>query len=72
MSISSTSSVAASIVSSLAQEANESAAQTKAEAAKGDHQAIQKLARLQAQGGGGAAGPQPTVDSAAGKINATA
>ena len=51
-------------------EAIETAAQTKAEAAKGDQQAIRKLARTQA--------PKHTqsteqhVDSAKGKLNATA
>jgi hypothetical protein len=38
----------ASAVQSSAQEALETAAQTKAEAAKGDQQAIRKLARAQA------------------------
>ena len=47
--------VKAAAAASLAQEANETVAQTKAEAANGDTQAIQKLARLQIQR------PQPQV-----------
>ena len=47
---SATSSNAAAILqAALAQEANETVAQTKAEAANGDSQAVQKLARLQIQ-----------------------
>ena len=76
MSVSSTSNVAASIIASLVQEATETAAQTKAEAAKGDRQAIQKLARQQAQaansGPAAQSAPQPGADTATGKLNATA
>ncbi len=40
---------AAILQAAAAQEANETVAQTKAEAAKGDTQAVQRLARLQIQ-----------------------
>jgi hypothetical protein len=70
MTISNSSNVAASVLASVGAEATETAAQTKTEAAKGDHQAIQKLARQQAQTA--ASAPQATVDSSAGKINTTA
>jgi len=47
MNVPSSNSVTSSIIAGIAQEAGETMAQTKAEAAKGDHQAIQKLARQQ-------------------------
>ncbi|MGH7969890.1 MAG: hypothetical protein ACREIC_14295 [Limisphaerales bacterium] len=51
-------------VKSMAQEAMETAAQTKAEAAKGDQQAVRKLA---AQAAAGAQAPeQPTCQSGRG------
>lgn len=54
MNIASISSSAAqqSLAASSSQEATETLAQTKLEAAKGDQQAIQRLARLQAQQAG--------------------
>ncbi len=42
-------SISGTAFSSAAQEAKETVAQTKAEAAKGDQQAVQKLAKEQAQ-----------------------
>jgi hypothetical protein len=62
-----------SALKNMTQEATETLAQTKAEAAKGDPQAIRKLAMLQAAKGGQSQ-PQPanTVDSAMGKLNAKA
>jgi hypothetical protein len=76
MNVTSTSSVAATIIASISQETTETEAQTKAEAARGDHQAIQKLARQQALAGKSAAAtpsvPQPAADATIGKLNATA
>jgi hypothetical protein len=50
-----TSATSTNAAASFMQEAAETVAQTKAEAAKGDSQAVQKLARLQVQN------PQPQV-----------
>ena len=52
---------------SAAQEAKETAAQTQTEAAKGDQQAVRKLAAQQA-----AQAPTPSVDSNRGLISAHA
>ena len=49
MNVSNSTNVTSSIIAGIAQEAGETQVQTKAEAAKGDHQAIQKLAREQGQ-----------------------
>ncbi len=76
MNVSNTSKVAAALIASVTAEASETASQTKAEAAKGDHQAIQKLARQQAQTASSPQVaqpvPQPVVESTSGKLNATA
>jgi hypothetical protein len=61
-------------VKSMAQEATETLAQTKAEAAKGDQQAIRKLAALQVAGGGPSS-PKPVdadADGDSGKLDAKA
>ena len=65
MTISSSSSYA----SNMTQEATETAAQTKAEAAKGDQQAVRKLAQQQQAA---QAPVESTVDSEKGEINAQA
>ena len=58
---------------SMTQEANETIAQTKAEAAKGDQQAIRRLATQPvAKGTQSQSQPANTVDSAMGKLNAKA
>jgi hypothetical protein len=57
-------------IKSMAQEAMETAAQTKAEAAKGDQQAIRKLALTQAQKNAESA-PQ-TAETPKGRLNAKA
>jgi len=76
MTISSSSNIAAAVIAGVTQEANETAAQTKTEAAKGDRQAIQKLARLQAQAAASAptqqSAPQPAASTAPGTLDATA
>jgi hypothetical protein len=57
-------------VKAMAQEAMETAAQTKAEAAKGDQQAVQKLAREQAANNAQSA--QKPTESAEGRLNVIA
>jgi len=59
--ISSVTSGAASNIGASVQEAMETIAQTKAEAAKGDPQAIQKLARMCAAQNPQSAGPPPAA-----------
>jgi hypothetical protein len=54
----------------MAQEAMETAAQTKAEAAKGDRQAIRKLAATQAPAS--AQNPQPPTNTTKGRFDAKA
>ena len=66
-----------SLAKSQAQEASETASQTKAEAAKGDQQAIRKLAKQQAaqQSNSAPSTPPPSnniVDSDAGKLDVKA
>lgn len=57
---------------SMTQEATETLAQTKAEAAKGDQQAIRKLATEQMASGAQSSSQTAEVDSNKGKLNATA
>ena len=57
---------------SMTQEATETLAQTKAEAAKGDQQAIRKLAALQLASGAQSPAQTVEVDSDKGKLNAKA
>ncbi len=63
----------ATAVQSMAQEAMETAAQTKAEAAKGDQQAVRKLAsQTAAASSQSAPPPADVVDSARGRLNVKA
>ena len=59
-----------SAAKNLVQEATETPAQTKAEAAKGDQQAVRKLASEQAAQGGQQ--PADVVDSNRGRLNTKA
>ena len=70
MYISNSTSSASSAVSNAAQEAKETPAQTKAEAAKGDQQAVRKLAQQQQAAANQT--PPATVDSDKGQLDAKA